>query len=71
MSWKLPVDLHDTLSDIIARACHLDSLLPFLIQHSKEDFPHLECLDDLKNKKPLIIFDFLQIGKIEINVIVL
>jgi ATP-dependent RNA helicase SUPV3L1/SUV3 len=46
----LPVDLHDTLSDIIARACHLDSLLPFLIQHSKEAFPHLECLDDLKKK---------------------
>nr|SVE83520.1 EOG090X01V1 [Daphnia pulex] len=45
---KLPVDLHVTLSDIIAGACHLDSLLPYFIRHAKQAFPHLECLDDLK-----------------------
>jgi ATP-dependent RNA helicase SUPV3L1/SUV3 len=44
----LPVDLHVTLSDVIAGACHLDNLLPFLIQHEKQAFPHLECLDELK-----------------------
>jgi ATP-dependent RNA helicase SUPV3L1/SUV3 len=44
----LPVDLHVTLSDIIAGACHLDSLLPYFIRHAKQAFPHLECLDDLK-----------------------
>ncbi|EFX63755.1 hypothetical protein DAPPUDRAFT_267764 [Daphnia pulex] len=60
MELTLPVDLHDTLSDIIAGACHLDNLLPFLIQHGKQAFPYLECLDDLK--KSLMIFDFLQIG---------
>jgi hypothetical protein len=57
----LPVDLHVTLSDIIAGACHLDDLLPFLIQHGKQAFPYLECLDDLK--KSMMIFGFLQIGK--------
>jgi ATP-dependent RNA helicase SUPV3L1/SUV3 len=55
----LPVDLHVTLSDVIAGACHLDNLLPFFIHHGKQAFPHLECLDDLKK-----ITDFLQIGKI-------
>jgi ATP-dependent RNA helicase SUPV3L1/SUV3 len=55
----LPVDLHVTLSDVIAGACHLDNLLPFLIQHEKQAFPHLECLDELKKKT-----HFLQIGKI-------
>jgi hypothetical protein len=30
---KLPVDLHVTLSHIIAGACHLDSLLPYFILH--------------------------------------
>lgn len=45
---KLPVDLHVTFSDIIAGACHLDSLLPYFVRHAKQVFPHLECLDDLK-----------------------
>jgi len=44
----LPVDLHVTFSDIIAEACHLDSLLPYFIRHAKQAFPHLECIDDLK-----------------------
>ncbi len=45
---NLPVDLHITLSDIIAGASHVDSLLPFFLRHAKQAYPHLECLDDLK-----------------------
>ena len=45
---KLPFDLHITLSDVIAGASHVDSLLPYFIRHAKQAFPHLECLEDLK-----------------------
>nr|CAG4640662.1 EOG090X01V1 [Eulimnadia texana] len=45
---SLPVDLHVMLSDILAGAAHVDSLVPFFLQHARQVFPHLECLDDLK-----------------------
>lgn len=45
---NLPVDLHIIMSDIINGAGHIDDLLPYFIQHSKEIFPHLECMDDLQ-----------------------
>lgn len=47
-SKNLPADLHITLSDIIAGANHVDSLLPFFLRHAKQAFPHLDCMADLK-----------------------
>nr|CAG4641492.1 EOG090X01V1 [Eurycercus lamellatus] len=46
---NLPVDLHITFNDIIAGASHVDSLLPFFLRHSRQVFPHLDCLEDLKH----------------------
>nr|CAG4651622.1 EOG090X01V1 [Triops cancriformis] len=47
-STSLPVDVHVTLSDVIAGASHVDNLLPFFLQHARQVFPHLDCLDDLR-----------------------
>ncbi|CAG7836861.1 unnamed protein product [Allacma fusca] len=47
-SESLPVEIHVVFSDVIQGAAHVDSLFPYFIQHAKQIFPHLECMDDLK-----------------------
>ena len=44
----LPADVHVTVSDIINGAAHVDSLFPYFLQHAKQVFPHISCLEDLK-----------------------
>ncbi|KAJ8724894.1 hypothetical protein PYW07_015852 [Mythimna separata] len=44
----LPPDLHIVISDIIQGAGHVDDLFPYFLRHSRQAFPHLDCLDDLK-----------------------
>ncbi|XP_043266679.1 ATP-dependent RNA helicase SUV3 homolog, mitochondrial [Venturia canescens] len=45
---SLPVDLHVVLSDILQGAGNIVDIFPYFVRHSKEIFPHLECMDDLK-----------------------
>lgn len=45
---NLPVDLHIIISDIIQGSGHVDDLFPFFLRHAKQMFPHLDCMDDLK-----------------------
>jgi ATP-dependent RNA helicase SUPV3L1/SUV3 len=35
-------------SDILQGAGHTDDLFPFFLRHAKQIFPHLDCMDDLK-----------------------
>lgn len=44
----LPVDLHLVVSDILQGAGHVDDIFPYFIRHAKQTFPHIECMDDLK-----------------------
>lgn len=44
----LPTDLHVVISDILQGAGHVDDLFPYFLQHARQMFPHLECMDDLK-----------------------
>lgn len=44
----LPVELHIIISDILAGAGHVDDIFPYFLQHAKQVFPHLECIEDLK-----------------------
>ncbi len=47
-SKTLPDDLHITMSDILQGAGHVTDVLPFFLRYAKKMFPHLECMDDLK-----------------------
>ncbi|KAG8179424.1 hypothetical protein JTE90_026323 [Oedothorax gibbosus] len=47
-SEKLPVELHIIFSDILQNAGHLHNLLPYFLEHAKQIFPHLECMEELK-----------------------
>ena len=47
-SENLPAEVHVVFSDIIQGAGHVDDLFPYFIQHAKQIFPHLDCMDDLK-----------------------
>lgn len=44
----LPVDLHVVISDILQGAGHITDIFPYFIRHAKEIFPHIECMDELK-----------------------
>lgn len=44
----LPADLHITFSDILQGAGHVDDLFPYFLQHARQIFPHLECMEELK-----------------------
>lgn len=44
----LPVDLHVVISDILQGAGHVTDIFPYFIRHTKEMFPHLDCMDELK-----------------------
>lgn len=50
---SLPADLHYIISDIIEGAGHHLDIFPYFLRHTKEVFPHLECLDDLKKVSDL------------------
>lgn len=45
---NLPVDLHITISDILQGAGNVTDILPFFLRHARQMFPHLECMNDLK-----------------------
>ncbi|GAB1598972.1 ATP-dependent RNA helicase SUPV3L1, mitochondrial-like [Argonauta hians] len=45
---NLNVDLYIILNDIIHGAGHIDDIFPYFLQHSREVFPHLVCMEDLK-----------------------
>lgn len=47
-STELPVDLHICFADILQGSGHVDDMFPYFLRHSYEMFPHLECMDDLK-----------------------
>nr|XP_042901967.1 ATP-dependent RNA helicase SUV3 homolog, mitochondrial [Parasteatoda tepidariorum] len=45
---QLPVDLHIVFSDILQEAGHITDILPYFLKHTREIFPHLECIEELK-----------------------
>ncbi|XP_054009082.1 ATP-dependent RNA helicase SUV3 homolog, mitochondrial [Hylaeus anthracinus] len=45
---SLPVDLHVVLNDIIHGAGNITDIFPYFIRFTKQLYPHIECLDDLK-----------------------
>ncbi|XP_020797251.1 ATP-dependent RNA helicase SUPV3L1, mitochondrial [Boleophthalmus pectinirostris] len=45
---SLPADLHIVLSDVCCGAGHIDDLFPYFMRHSKQIFPMLDCMDDLR-----------------------
>lgn len=45
---SIPAELYIKLYDIINGAAHPDDLFPYFLNHAKEIFPHLSCIDDLK-----------------------
>ncbi|CAF1219117.1 unnamed protein product, partial [Didymodactylos carnosus] len=47
-STVLPVDLHIVFSDILSNAGHVTDIFPYFLSHAREMFPHLTCMDDLK-----------------------
>ena len=47
-STSLPVDLHIIFSDILQEYGNITDLFPYFLKHSREIFPHLECLEELK-----------------------
>ncbi|XP_064466050.1 ATP-dependent RNA helicase SUPV3L1, mitochondrial-like isoform X2 [Ornithodoros turicata] len=47
-SEHLPVDLHIVFSDLLQGGSHVDDLFPYFLQHAKQIFPHLECMEELQ-----------------------
>lgn len=45
---SLPTDLHIVLSDILQGAGNVTDIFPYFMNHVKQIFPHINCLDDLK-----------------------
>lgn len=45
---SLPVALHIVLSDILQDAGNVTDIFPYFLQHAKQMFPHIDCIDDLK-----------------------
>lgn len=45
---SIPAELYIKLYDIINEAAHPDDLFPYFLNHAKEIFPHLSCMNDLK-----------------------
>lgn len=44
----LPAELYIKLYDIIKGSAHPDDLFPYFLNHAREIFPHLDCMNDLK-----------------------
>lgn len=49
----LPTDLHLVIADILQGAGHHSNIFPYFLKHTREIFPHLECLDELKKVSDL------------------
>ncbi|XP_037574905.1 ATP-dependent RNA helicase SUV3 homolog, mitochondrial [Dermacentor silvarum] len=47
-SEQLPADLHIIFSDLLQGGRHLDDLVPYFLQHARQIFPHLECMEELQ-----------------------
>ncbi|XP_019339926.1 ATP-dependent RNA helicase SUPV3L1, mitochondrial isoform X1 [Alligator mississippiensis] len=47
-SQSLSADVHIILNDICCGAGHVDDLFPFFLNHAKQIFPMLDCMDDLR-----------------------
>lgn len=45
---NLSAELYIKLYDIINGASHSDDLFPYFLNHAREIFPHLNCMNDLK-----------------------
>lgn len=45
---KLPPEIYIKLYDICKGVTHQDDLFPYFLKHTKEIFPHLDCIHDLK-----------------------
>ncbi|XP_012267199.2 ATP-dependent RNA helicase SUV3 homolog, mitochondrial isoform X2 [Athalia rosae] len=44
----LSSDLHVVISDILQGSGHVADIFPYYLRHAKQMFPHIECMDDLK-----------------------
>ncbi|CAK9823603.1 ATP-dependent RNA helicase SUV3 homolog, mitochondrial [Anthophora retusa] len=44
----LPTDLHIILSDIAQQAGNITDIFPYFLRFTKEMYPHLNCLDELR-----------------------
>lgn len=44
----LPTDLYILFADLLQNSRHISDIFPFFLVHAKKVFPHLECLDDLR-----------------------
>ena len=42
------MELHVIISDILAGAGYVDDIFPYFLQHAKQVYPHLECIEDLR-----------------------
>ncbi|XP_051503556.1 ATP-dependent RNA helicase SUPV3L1, mitochondrial [Myxocyprinus asiaticus] len=45
---SLSADLHIIFSDICCGAGHIDDIFPYFMRHTKQIFPMLDCMDDLR-----------------------
>ncbi|XP_076624970.1 suv3 RNA helicase [Colletes latitarsis] len=45
---SLPVDLHVILNDVIQGAGNVTDIFPYFLRYTKEIYPHIDCLEDLK-----------------------
>lgn len=45
---NLPADLHIVISDILQGAGHSNDILPYFLRFARKMFPHLDCMEDLK-----------------------
>lgn len=50
---SLPADLHIIISDICCGAGHIDDIYPYFMRHTKQIFPMLDCMDDLRKLSDL------------------
>ncbi|KAH3782536.1 hypothetical protein DPMN_160453, partial [Dreissena polymorpha] len=48
VSKPLSITLHIVFKDIEAGAGHVTDLFPFFLDHAKQVFPHIECMDELR-----------------------
>lgn len=45
---NLPADLHIILSDIIQGSGNITDIFPYFLNHARQMYPHIDCLDELK-----------------------
>uniref|UniRef100_A0A8C4WXF2 ATP-dependent RNA helicase SUPV3L1, mitochondrial n=1 Tax=Eptatretus burgeri TaxID=7764 RepID=A0A8C4WXF2_EPTBU len=52
-SKTLSADFHVVLNDICLQAGHVDDIFPYFMQHAKQIFPMLDCMEDLRKVSDL------------------